>query len=81
VHETRTAEENSCRITFRHPGSSGIRGTDAQDAPRVPLPQQTASFDESQLEQVLIKLLKNAAESGSPPADITVSVRKPRRGR
>lgn len=39
-----------------------------------PLPQQMASFDESQLEQVLINLLKNAAESGSPPADITVSV-------
>jgi nitrogen fixation/metabolism regulation signal transduction histidine kinase len=39
-----------------------------------PLPQQPASFDESQLEQVLINLLKNAAESGSPPANITVSV-------
>jgi len=39
-----------------------------------PLPQQLASFDESQLEQVLINLLKNTAESGSPPADITVSV-------
>jgi len=39
-----------------------------------PLLQQPASFDESQLEQVLINLLKNAAESGSPPANITVSV-------
>jgi len=40
-----------------------------------PLPQQPASFDESQLEQVMINLLKNAAESGSPPGGITVSVR------
>jgi two-component system nitrogen regulation sensor histidine kinase NtrY len=39
-----------------------------------PLPRQAVSFDESQLEQVLINLLKNAAESGSPSADITVSV-------
>ena len=40
-----------------------------------PLPQQSASFDASQLEQVMINLLKNAAESGSPPDEITVSVR------
>jgi nitrogen fixation/metabolism regulation signal transduction histidine kinase len=40
-----------------------------------PIPQEPASFDESQLEQVMINLLKNAAESGSPPADITVGVR------
>jgi two-component system, NtrC family, nitrogen regulation sensor histidine kinase NtrY len=39
------------------------------------LPQQPASFDESQLEQVMINLLKNAAESGSPAGGITVSVR------
>ncbi len=39
-----------------------------------PLPQRTTSFDASQLEQVMINLLKNAAESGSPPAEITVSV-------
>jgi two-component system, NtrC family, nitrogen regulation sensor histidine kinase NtrY len=40
-----------------------------------PLPQQPSSFDASQLEQVMINLLKNAAESGSPPAEITVAVR------
>jgi two-component system, NtrC family, nitrogen regulation sensor histidine kinase NtrY len=39
------------------------------------LPQQPGNFDASQLEQVMINLLKNAAESGSAPADITVSVR------
>ncbi len=40
-----------------------------------PLPQQPGSFDESQLEQVMINLLKNAAESGSAAAEITVAVR------
>ena len=39
-----------------------------------PLPQEPASFDESQLEQVMINLLKNAVESGSPPEEITVRV-------
>jgi two-component system nitrogen regulation sensor histidine kinase NtrY len=39
------------------------------------LPQHEASFDVGQLEQVMINLLKNAAESGSPPEAITVSVR------
>jgi two-component system, NtrC family, nitrogen regulation sensor histidine kinase NtrY len=39
------------------------------------VPQEPASFDESQLEQVMINLLKNAAESGSSPAEITVAVR------
>jgi nitrogen fixation/metabolism regulation signal transduction histidine kinase len=40
-----------------------------------PLPEGVASFDASQLEQVMINLLKNAAESGSPAQDITVGVR------
>jgi nitrogen fixation/metabolism regulation signal transduction histidine kinase len=40
-----------------------------------PVPQQPVSFDESQLEQVMINLLKNAVESGSPPQEITVGVR------
>jgi len=39
------------------------------------VPQQPASFDESQLAQVMINLLKNAAESGSAPEAITVGVR------
>jgi nitrogen fixation/metabolism regulation signal transduction histidine kinase len=39
------------------------------------LPSRAGSFDASQLEQVMINLLKNAAESGSRPEDITVSVR------
>jgi two-component system, NtrC family, nitrogen regulation sensor histidine kinase NtrY len=39
-----------------------------------PLPQAQASFDVSQLEQVMINLLKNAAESGSTPEEIAVSV-------
>ena len=38
------------------------------------LPQREATFDVGQLEQVMINLLKNAAESGSPPEAITVSV-------
>jgi two-component system, NtrC family, nitrogen regulation sensor histidine kinase NtrY len=41
-----------------------------------PLPQQAASFDARQLEQVMINLLKNALESGSPAADITVGVQR-----
>src|SRR5262249_4358620 len=39
------------------------------------LPARMANIDSSQLEQVLINLLKNAAESGSPPEQITVAVR------
>ena len=38
------------------------------------LPQREATFDVGQLEQVMINLLKNAAESGSPPEGITVGV-------
>ena len=40
-----------------------------------PVPQRQAAFDVGQLEQVMINLLKNAAESGSPPEAITVSVK------
>jgi nitrogen fixation/metabolism regulation signal transduction histidine kinase len=39
-----------------------------------PLPQRVASFDTAQLEQALINLLKNAAESGSPADDVTLAV-------
>jgi two-component system nitrogen regulation sensor histidine kinase NtrY len=38
------------------------------------LPSRAGYFDASQLEQVMINLLKNAAESGSRPDDITVGV-------
>lgn len=41
----------------------------------APPPLQAASFDPSQLQQVLINLLKNAHESGSPPEDVAVDVR------
>ena len=38
------------------------------------LPQHEATFDVGQLEQVMINLLKNAAESGSAPEAVTVRV-------
>ncbi len=38
------------------------------------LPADDAEFDPVQLEQVLINLLKNAAESGSPPGEIRLRV-------
>jgi two-component system, NtrC family, nitrogen regulation sensor histidine kinase NtrY len=37
-------------------------------------------FDESQIEQVMINLLKNAAEAGSPPGQTSVRVRSSRGG-
>jgi nitrogen fixation/metabolism regulation signal transduction histidine kinase len=40
------------------------------------LPRTPASFDVAQLEQVMINLLKNAAESGSARDDVVVSVRE-----
>ena len=40
-----------------------------------PVPHHEARFDVGQLEQVMINLLKNAAESGSPPEAITISVK------
>jgi signal transduction histidine kinase len=44
------------------------------------LPAEPGWFDPAQLEQVLINLLKNAHESGSPPAAITVTVGTGRAG-
>jgi two-component system nitrogen regulation sensor histidine kinase NtrY len=38
------------------------------------LPSRQGSFDASQMQQVMINLLKNAAESGSQPDEITVCV-------
>jgi nitrogen fixation/metabolism regulation signal transduction histidine kinase len=40
------------------------------------LPGDPGSFDARQLEQVMINLLKNAAESGSPSGEITVAVQR-----
>jgi two-component system, NtrC family, nitrogen regulation sensor histidine kinase NtrY len=39
-----------------------------------PLPARAAELDAGQIEQVLINLLKNAAESGSAAADITLAI-------
>ena len=39
-------------------------------------PDATGCFDASQLEQALINLLRNAHESGSPPAAVTVQLRR-----
>jgi two-component system, NtrC family, nitrogen regulation sensor histidine kinase NtrY len=44
------------------------------------LPAAPGSFDSAQLEQVLINLLKNAAESGSQPNEIKLSVRESAQG-
>jgi len=44
------------------------------------LPPSQGNLDATQMEQVLINLLKNAAESGSAHEDITVSVREERDG-
>jgi len=38
------------------------------------LPEHSGWFDPAQVQQVLINLLKNAHESGSPPADVELSV-------
>ena len=41
-----------------------------------PLPEESASFDIPQMEQALLNLLKNAHESGSPPEEVRLSVRR-----
>lgn len=46
----------------------------------APLPPGSGWFDAAQLEQVLINLVKNAHESGSPPAAVTVAVGESRGG-
>jgi two-component system nitrogen regulation sensor histidine kinase NtrY len=40
------------------------------------LPEAPARFDPAQLEQALVNLIRNAHESGSPPADVSLRVRK-----
>ncbi|MBP7146559.1 MAG: PAS domain-containing protein [Acidobacteria bacterium] len=42
----------------------------------APPPAEPGWFDPAQLQQVLINLLKNAHESGSPPGEIVVSVHR-----
>jgi signal transduction histidine kinase len=39
-------------------------------------PSQPASFDAAQMQQALINLLKNAHESGSPPDEVCLSIRR-----
>lgn len=41
-----------------------------------PLPAEDGWFDAVQLEQVLINLLKNAHESGSPPSEVALAVER-----
>lgn len=40
------------------------------------LPEEAARFDRSQMEQALLNLLKNAHESGSPPDEVELQVRR-----
>ena len=40
------------------------------------MPETPAQFDPAQLQQALINLLKNAHESGSPPEDVQLSLRR-----
>ncbi|MES2068782.1 MAG: ATP-binding protein [Pseudomonadota bacterium] len=44
-----------------------------QDAP---LPEEKISFDLAQMEQALLNLLKNAHESGSPPEQVCLAIRR-----
>jgi signal transduction histidine kinase len=40
------------------------------------LPSQEAFFDAAQMQQAILNLLKNAHESGSPPQDVSMSIRR-----
>jgi nitrogen fixation/metabolism regulation signal transduction histidine kinase len=52
----------------------GLADTASFDLEGLP-PAEPARFDANQMEQVLINLLKNAAESGSAPGEIRIAVR------
>ncbi|MES2130423.1 MAG: ATP-binding protein, partial [Pseudomonadota bacterium] len=42
----------------------------------APLPEEVAYFDPAQLEHALLNLIKNAHESGSPAAEVALSVKR-----
>ena len=46
----------------------------------TPIGPEEGYFDPAQMQQVLINLLKNAVESGSPPAEIAVALERSREG-
>jgi nitrogen fixation/metabolism regulation signal transduction histidine kinase len=46
----------------------------------TPIGPEEGYFDPAQMQQVLINLLKNASESGSPPAEIAVALERSREG-
>jgi signal transduction histidine kinase len=46
----------------------------------TPVGPEEGYFDPAQMQQVLINLLKNAAESGSPPSEIAVALEQSREG-
>ena len=58
-----------------------LQDTMAFQRGRAPCRRRAAHFDASQMEQVMINLLKNAAESGSAPEDISVQACDERRRR
>ncbi len=65
------------RLAAVHGAAQGDRPVRARGAAAAGKP---GWFDAAQLEQVLINLVKNAHESGSPPAAVTVAVGESRGG-
>jgi nitrogen fixation/metabolism regulation signal transduction histidine kinase len=61
IHWHTLIDALAAHITFRRPEH---------------VPDDTLSIDIAQMEQALINLLKNAHESGSPPGDIALNVRR-----
>ena len=58
-----------------------LEGDDRRSGSAAPLPTRPATFDASQLEQVMINLLKNARRIGLTAEDIAVTVRATPDGR
>ena len=75
-----TRSSRSCRRRgpSRPRGPSSSSGCAARSRSSVDgaLPDAPARFDPAQLEQALVNLLTNAHESGSPPDDVQLRVRK-----